>query len=120
MKRTICRFAALVLSSFFAMDSAWSVKADPLFQVPRPTSAAPASSVATQAGTLTSIDPGSGILVLDGARRFAFSARAVTVRQHNGASGTLAEVKPGTLVSLTLIKSAADASPRVSELWIVR
>ena len=79
--------------------------------------ATPVASASWQSGTVVKIDARSGELVLDGARRFAFSpGGGLLVRQPNGASANLADVKAGASVRLSVVRG----SVLVSELWIVR
>lgn len=116
MKRYLFCFAGLFLSGAPMIHSALSIE---LIGAPL-TPATSAGSVSSSSGTLTQIDAKSGSLVLDGTRRFTFApGGGVVVRHRNGAFGSMAEVKAGAKVSLTVIKSADFASTRVTELRMV-
>lgn len=113
MKKTLVGLAWLVSATFFALPGAFSIELSGA-SATRPTTVASAS---WQAGTVVKIDAKSGELVLDGARRFAFSpGGGLIVHQPNGASGTLADVKAGASVRLSVVRG----SVLVRELWIVR
>jgi hypothetical protein len=116
MTKNRCRFAWLILSSLLGINSSLSIE---LKAAPR-TSVASVSSVSAESGTVTRIDAKNGTIVLDGRRRFAFSPASVIVRKQSNqrSSGGLAEVKEGAKVSLTILKNADSASPRVTEVWI--
>lgn len=120
MKRIL--FCALTLASLWVAQSAFSIE-----PMGAPVAAATAASAASfprsasaQSGTVVKIDAKSGELVLDGSRRFTFTpGGGVSVRLQNGATASMAEVKVGASVRLTVSKSPGYASSPVSELWIV-
>ena len=112
MKKTLLGLAWLVLASLLAIPGAFSIEPNGA-PATRTTAVASAS---WQYGTVAKIDAKSGELVLQGARRFSFSpGGGLIVRQPNGASGTLADVKAGARVRLSVVRG----SVLVSELWIV-
>jgi hypothetical protein len=114
MNKNLQRFAWLIMASLAGMSRSSSIELKGAPRVPAPSQ----SSVSSESGTVTRIDASS--IVLDGKRRFAFSPATVMVRNQNNqaGSGRLAEVREGTKVSLTVVRNAVSASPRVSELWI--
>ena len=121
MKRIL--FYALMLLSLGVTQSAFSIelKGAPFTTASAPSAASSPRSASAQSGTVVKIDARSGELVLDGARRFTFTpGGGVSVRQQNGASASMAEVKVGASVRLTVIKSPGYASSQVAELWIVK
>ena len=111
MKRVF--FCGLMVASLFVTQGGFS---NELKGRPSAT-ATPVASASWQSGTVVKIDARSGELVLDGARRFAFSpGGGLLVRQPNGAFANLADVKAGASVRLSVVRG----SVLVSELWIVR
>ena len=121
MKRIL--FYALMWVSLGVTQSAFSIelKGAPFTTASAPSAASSPRSASAQSGTVVKIDARSGELVLDGARRFTFTpGGGVSVRQQNGVSASMAEVKVGASVRLTVIKSPGYASSQVAELWIVK
>ena len=116
MKKTLLGLAWIALASLMAISGAFSIE---LSGTPsRGATAVPSAS--WQSGTVVKIDAKSGELVLDGARRFTFSpGGGLIVRKPNGASANLADVKAGTNVRLSLVRSSGYASAQVRELWFV-
>lgn len=114
MNKNVIRHAGLVLAGLCVVSSCWSIE----FKGAPRSPVTSAASVSSPSGIVTKIDAGSGVLVLDGTRRFAFTPGAVMVGKRSGGSGKLAEVKEGMRVSLTVVKNSEYASPRVTELWI--
>ena len=112
MNRTLVRLACFSLAGLSAMSGAFSIE---LSGAPaRAATAVPSAS--WQSGTVVKIDAKSGELVLDGARRFTFSpGGGLIVRRANGASASLADVKAGARVRLSVVRS----SVLVRELWFV-
>lgn len=116
MKNSLLNLAWIALASLLAIPGAFSIE---LSGTPaRAATAVPSAS--WQSGTVVKIDAKSGELVLDGARRFTFSpGGGLIVRKPNGASANLADVKAGTNVRLSLVRSSGYASAQVRELWFV-
>jgi hypothetical protein len=116
MKNTLLSLAWIALTSLLAIPGAFSIE---LGGAPaRAATAVPSAS--WQSGTVVKVDAKSGELVLDGARRFTFSpGGGLIVRQPNGASASLADVKVGANVRLSVVRSSGYASAQVRELWFV-
>ena len=116
MKRNLLGVVWLALASLWAIHSAYSIE---LKGAPSRTVTS-FGSTSSSSGTVVKIDGKSGELVLDGARRFTFSpGGGLIVRKPNGASANLADVKAGTNVRLSLVRSSGYASAQVRELWFV-
>ena len=116
MNKTLLGLAWIVLASLWAIPGAFSIE---LSGTPATRTTAVASA-SRQSGTVVKIDAKSGELVLEGARRFAFSpGGGVIVRKQNGASANLADVKVGASVRLSVVRSSGYASAQLRELWIV-
>lgn len=107
-------FYALMLVSLGVAQSAFSIELNgaPVARSP--------SATSSQSGTVVKIDAKSGLLMLDGARRFTFSpGGGVSVHRSNGASAKMAEVRVGASVRLAVINNPGYVSSQVAELWIV-
>ena len=116
MKRNLLGVVWLALASLWAIHSAYSIE---LKGAPSRTVTS-FGSTSSSSGTVVKIDGKSGELVLDGARRFTFTpGGGLIVRQSNGTRASLAAVKAGTRVKLSVFGSSSSASAVVSELWIV-
>ncbi len=119
MKRTLVRLACFSLAGLSAMSGAFSIELGGAAATGATATAATASK-SWRTGTVVKIDGKSGELVLDGARRFTFSpGGGLLVRQSDGTSASLAAVKVGTRVRLSVFANSGHASAPVSELWIV-
>lgn len=120
MKKPFFGCVGLIVSVFLAQPSSFSIE---LNGTPRrPAAAATASVSSWQSGTVSKIDVQGGFLVLDGTRRFNFAPATVSVRRQDNRPGSvgLAQVTEGAKVSLTVARNSAQASPRVSEIWIAQ
>lgn len=119
MKTPLVRLACFSLAGLSAMSGAFSIELGDA-SATGATVAADAATKSWLTGTVVKIDAKSGELVLDGARRFTFSpGGGLFVRQSNGKSASIAAVKVGTRVKLSVIGSSRYAVALVSELWIV-
>ena len=76
----------------------------------------------TVSGVVTAIDAKGGTLVLDGQRRYAFSASTLSVRRQTDMRrpASVADIKLGERVSLSVVTKGANAVARISEVWIAR
>lgn len=119
MKRTLVCLAWFSVAGLSAMSGAFSIELGAASATGAPVTAT-AATKSWRTGTVVKIDGKSGELVLDGARRFTFPpGGGLLVRQADGKPTSLAAVKVGTRVKLSVFGSSGYASAPVSELWIV-
>ena len=111
-----CRFVWLLLPGLLAMHSAVSIELKSAVRTP----AKSVGARSVESGTVIRIDVQKGSVELDRKRRFVFSPATVAVRKQSNQRGatSLADVKVGAKVSVSLQKTPDMASPRVTEFWI--